>query len=233
MGTQFILKQWFCAIQVNWYWVYPYWLMCISPEIQIHWFGPQSRNTLKKPLECEYIFFPILRNTVTAEPLMIRGRGLGKIEENCCGQLWVRHMFCGRDLWWTVPLHIFHWSCWETLWSPNDHMDLSGPLPLRSLTNGPLFRVRFGESLVVRLYSEIDHLHLSIEVQCVIALLPLGDCNRTHCQRYLNKNQNVRGPTARPGTIQVLIPCMVIDCELRICIYFCIGDIPVLENLKS
>ena len=19
----------------------------------------------------------------------------------CCGQLWVRHMFCGRDLWWT------------------------------------------------------------------------------------------------------------------------------------
>ncbi len=53
----------------------------------------------------------------------------------------------------------------------------SGPLPLRSLTNGPLFRVRFGESLVVRLYSEIDHLHLSIEAQCVIALLPLGDCH--------------------------------------------------------
>ncbi len=26
----------------------------------------------------------------------------------CCGQLWVRHMFCGRDLWWTMPLHIFH-----------------------------------------------------------------------------------------------------------------------------
>ncbi len=20
----------------------------------------------------------------------------------CCGQLWVRHMFCGRDLWWTI-----------------------------------------------------------------------------------------------------------------------------------
>ena len=42
----------------------------------------------------------------------------------CCGQLWVRHMFCGQDLWWTIPLHIFHWSCWDTLWIPNDHMDL-------------------------------------------------------------------------------------------------------------
>ncbi len=46
-----------------------------------------------------------------------------------------------------------------------------------SLTNGPLFRVRCGESLVVRLYSEIDHLHLSIEAQCVSHLLPLGDCH--------------------------------------------------------
>ncbi len=55
----------------------------------------------------------------------------------------------------------------------------AGPLPLRSLTNGPLFRVRFGEteSLVVRLYSEIDHLHLSIEAQCVSHLLPPGDCH--------------------------------------------------------
>ncbi len=53
----------------------------------------------------------------------------------------------------------------------------AGPLPLRSLTNGPLFRVRFGESLVVRLYSEIDHLHFSIEAQCVSHLLPLGDCH--------------------------------------------------------
>ncbi len=53
----------------------------------------------------------------------------------------------------------------------------AGPLPLRSLTNGPLFRVRFGESLVVRLYSEIDHIHLSIEAQCVSHLLPPGDCH--------------------------------------------------------
>ncbi len=154
---------------------------------------------------------------------------------SCCGQLWVWHMFCGQDLWWAIPLHIFHWSCWDTLWIPNDHMDLSqtpcvqvpefsrhwgqvvsldqsqaslhslnqlptkigsfqflptglhglcfgccfsGPLPLRSLTNGPLFRVRFGESLVVRLYSEMGHIHLSIEAQCVTTLLPLGDCHK-------------------------------------------------------
>ena len=43
----------------------------------------------------------------------------------------------------------------------------SGPLPLRSLILGPLSRVHFGESLVVRLYSEIDHTYLSIEAQCV------------------------------------------------------------------
>ncbi len=54
----------------------------------------------------------------------------------------------------------------------------AGPLPLRSLTYGPLLRVRFGESLVFRLYSEIDHLHLSSEAQCVSHLLPLGDCHR-------------------------------------------------------
>ncbi len=44
---------------------------------------------------------------------------------------------------------------------------VSGPLPLRSLILGPLSRVHFGESLVVRLYSEIDHTYLSIEGQCV------------------------------------------------------------------
>ncbi len=29
------------------------------------------------------------------------------------------------------------------------------------------------------LYSDIDHLHLSIEAQCVSHLLPLGDCHMT------------------------------------------------------
>ncbi len=53
----------------------------------------------------------------------------------------------------------------------------SGPLPLRSLINGPPIGVRFRESLVVRLHSEIDQIHLSIEALCVTTLLPLGDCH--------------------------------------------------------
>ncbi len=52
---------------------------------------------------------------LTAEPFA---------ECSCCGQLWVWHMFCGQDLWWAIPLHIFHWSCWGTIWIPTDHMDL-------------------------------------------------------------------------------------------------------------
>ncbi len=57
---------------------------------------------------------------------------------------------------------------------------LSGLLLLRSLINGPTIRVRFWESLVVKLYSEIDQIHLSIEAQCVTTLLPLGDCHITY-----------------------------------------------------
>ncbi len=51
----------------------------------------------------------------------------------------------------------------------------SGPLPLRSLINGPPIGVCFRESLVVRLHSESDQIHLSIEAQCVTTLLPLGN----------------------------------------------------------
>ncbi len=39
--------------------------------------------------------------------------------------------------------------------------------PQHSLILGPLSRVHFGESLVNRLYSEIDHTYLTIEAQCV------------------------------------------------------------------
>ncbi len=53
----------------------------------------------------------------------------------------------------------------------------SGPLPLRSLINGPPIGVRFRESLIIRLHSEIDHIQLSIEDQCVTTLLTLGDCH--------------------------------------------------------
>ncbi len=37
--------------------------------------------------------------------------------------------------------------------------------------------VHFRGSLVVRLHSEIDQIHLSIEAQCGTARLPLGDCH--------------------------------------------------------
>ncbi len=40
----------------------------------------------------------------------------------------------------------------------------------------------FGESLVVRLYSEIDQIHLSIEAQCVSHHLPLVDCHNEYEQ---------------------------------------------------
>ncbi len=54
----------------------------------------------------------------------------------------------------------------------------AGPLPLHSLSHGPILRVHFRESLVVRLYSEFDHIHLSSEAQCVSHHLPQVDCHR-------------------------------------------------------
>ncbi len=53
----------------------------------------------------------------------------------------------------------------------------SGPLPLRSLILSQLSRVHFGECLIVRLYSEIDHTYLSIEAQCVSHHYPQVDCH--------------------------------------------------------
>ncbi len=53
----------------------------------------------------------------------------------------------------------------------------AGPLPQHSLSHGPLLRVHFGESLVIRLYSEIDQIHLSSEAQCVSHHLPQVDCH--------------------------------------------------------
>ncbi len=44
----------------------------------------------------------------------------------------------------------------------------AGPLPLRSLTHGLLLRVRFGESLVFRLYSEISTLAVKLSVPAII-----------------------------------------------------------------
>ncbi len=52
--------------------------------------------------------------------------------------------------------------------------------PIVSLLNGPPIGVRFRESLVIRLHSEIDQIHLSIEAQCVTTVLPLGDCHTSY-----------------------------------------------------
>ena len=54
----------------------------------------------------------------------------------------------------------------------------SGPLPLRSHYNPPCFRM----SLVYRLHSEIDQIHLSIEAQCGTACSPTGDCHNLQQQ---------------------------------------------------
>ncbi len=48
---------------------------------------------------------------------------------------------------------------------PGDGGTFSGLLPLRSLINGPSIGVCFRESLVVRLHSEIDRIHLSSQAQ--------------------------------------------------------------------
>ena len=73
-----------------------------------------------------------------------------------------------------IPVHfkIFRVLCFGYLFS--------GPLPLRShiaCIDSPPFGVCFRESLVFRLYSEIDQIHHSIEAQCGTAYLPMGDCH--------------------------------------------------------
>ncbi len=52
----------------------------------------------------------------------------------------------------------------------------------------PPFGVCFRESLVFRLYSEIDQINLSIEAQCGTACLPMGDC---HTLAYLTLSDRI------------------------------------------
>ncbi len=66
----------------------------------------------------------------------------------------------------------------------------SGLLPLCSLKDGPPIGIRFRESLVISLYSEIDHLHHSMEAQCDTILLPLGDCHSFDLFRKKKKQEN-------------------------------------------
>ena len=77
----------------------------------------------------------------------------------------------------------------------------SSLLPLRSLINGPPIGVLFGESLVIRLHSEIDQIHLSIEAQCVTTLLPLGDCHNKSDAIFQNKASGATFQNLPPDAI--------------------------------
>ncbi len=57
-------------------------------------------------------------------------------------------------------------------------------LHLRSLTNGPLFRVHFVESLVVRLYSEIDHITLALKLSVSPPNYPWVTATCTKCNSH-------------------------------------------------
>ncbi len=60
-----------------------------------------------------------------------------------------------------------HRCTWVVLW-----LFCFRSTPQRSLIHGPLSKVLFGESLVNRVYSEIDQTYLSIEAQCVSHYYP-------------------------------------------------------------
>ncbi len=74
---------------------------------------------------------------------------------------------------WYLPVPTYG-STWVVLWLLFCRSAPSTFPNTRSTLQGP-----FGESLLIvfRLYSEIDHIHLSSEAQCVSHLLPLGDCH--------------------------------------------------------
>ncbi len=73
-----------------------------------------------------------------------------------------------KDVWYSKPgFHLLDCMLRSAVGKTHDlRSDLWWTIPLRILL-GPLSRVHFGESLVIRLYSEIDHIHLSSEAQCV------------------------------------------------------------------
>ncbi len=78
---------------------------------------------------------------------------------------------------------IQHHRCtWVVLW-----LFCFRSTPLRSLIFGPLSRVHFGESLVNRLYSEIDHTYLGIEAQCVSHHYPRWTATTSVCAKFANK----------------------------------------------
>ncbi len=90
-------------------------------------------------------------------------------------------------------------SIWVVLW-PLFFRSAPSTFPLQQIT---LRGVCFRESLVYRLYSEIDQIHLSIEAQCGIAGLPMGDCAKPidlmyKCRELNGKNKKTYQPPDRP-----------------------------------
>ena len=65
--------------------------------------------------------------------------------------------------------------------------------------HSPPFGVCFRESLVFRLDSEIDQIHLSIEAQCGTTCLPMGDCHFLPPPPAVNNNRSLRDATQSPG----------------------------------
>ncbi len=78
-------------------------------------------------------------------------------------------------------------SNWKSYFSISKE-NLCGPTQLNMLRSAVgkthVLRSRlvmnYTTSLVLRLYSEIDHIHLSSEAQCVSHLLPPGDCHKIY-----------------------------------------------------
>ncbi len=83
-------------------------------------------------------------------------------DNRCCGQLWVRLVM-------DYTTSHFTWSNLGYLRIPPDQVSPS--------QTWSTFKGHFEESLIVRLYSEIDHIHLSSEAQCVSHLYPQVDCH--------------------------------------------------------
>ncbi len=71
----------------------------------------------------------------------------------CCGQLWVWHMFCSGLVSFASLCHNKRAMCLSYHW------------------------MKYFCIPVIRLYSEIHQIHLSIEGQCGTACWPLGDCH--------------------------------------------------------
>ncbi len=122
-------------------------------------------DCIETPSEFQSILWTFVRHTVSrclifpALPKVTRSRGQIKSKVNTLGFL----LFLPSGQYGLCFGYFF-----------------SGTLPLRSHFNSPPFGVCFRESVIFRLHSEIDQIHVSIDAQCGTACLPTGDCHTHH-----------------------------------------------------